>query len=261
MSGPSCDHAHHPPAAALPVIEFDRVDFTFDGPLVLENVSLTIQPREFVCLIGPNGGGKTTLLKLILGLLSATRGTLRVCGQTPVQARKRVGYMPQYAALDPHFPVTALDVVLMGRLGKGRWLGPFGRRDRGIAEDCLQRVDLHPLRHRSFSALSGGQRQRVLIARALACDPELLLLDEPTANVDPRAQDELYGLFRELNQRLTLILVSHDVGFVSQHVQRILCVNRSVVAHEASRVTGESIRELYGHDVHMVHHGHDHAHS
>ncbi|MFO0840339.1 MAG: ATP-binding cassette domain-containing protein [Phycisphaerae bacterium] len=257
-----CNHSGNTAnLTAEAAVEFDGVDFTYDGPPVIEGVTFSIRRREFVCLIGPNGGGKTTLLKLMLGLLQPGRGVVRMCGVSPSAARARIGYMPQHAALDPHFPVTALDVVLMGRLGRGRGFGPYSAADRRAAEDALRCVNLQGVRRRSFSALSGGQRQRVLIARALACEPELLLLDEPTANVDPRAQDELYGLFRALNERLTLILVSHDVGFVSQYVHRVLCVNRSVVAHDAARITGEAIRDIYGHDVHMVQHGQDHAHS
>ncbi len=248
-------------AAAEPVIELRGVTFTYAGPPAVENVNLTIRRCEFVGLVGPNGGGKSTLLKLALGLIQPDRGTVRLLGVPPAEARKRVGYMPQSALLDPRFPVTVMDVVLMGRLGRSRALGMHGRTDVQIAAQALEEVGLLDCRRRSFAALSGGQRQRVLIARALACEPEMLLLDEPTANLDMRVEEQLYELLRRLNERLTIVLVSHDVGFVSQFVTRVVCVNRTVQVHTTSQVTGEVISELYGHDVRMVHHGHPHGHS
>ena len=240
-----------------PVVEVEGVSFAFDTTPVLEDISLSIARGDFVCIVGPNGGGKTTLLRLVLGLLTPSRGRISVFGQSPTEARRRIGYMPQYAHLDPQFPVRVMDVVLMGRLDSWR-VGPFRRADRAIAERALEEVALADYAKRSFSALSGGQRQRALIARALACEPEILLLDEPTANLDPLVQDEMNDLLDSLNQRLTVILVSHDVGFVAQYVKTVICVNRDVEVHRAENVTGDSIRELYGHGVQMVHHHHDH---
>lgn len=163
--------------SADPAIEISGLSFGFDSLLVLEKVDLTIPKGDFVSMVGPNGGGKTTLLRLILGLLRPERGTVRVFGKPPAEARRLIGYMPQYAHLDPRFPVRVLDVALMGCLG--RHLGPFSRADRARAREALGEVGLADYAKRSFSALSGGQRQRVLIARALACEPRLLLLDEP----------------------------------------------------------------------------------
>lgn len=241
---------------AEPIIEIRDLSFAFGTTPVLEDVDLTIRRGDYVCMVGPNGGGKTTLLRLILGLLTPTRGTLRVFGTSPVEARRRIGYMPQHAQLDPQFPVRVRDVVLMGRLRNAR-LGPFGGDDRAKAAAALAEVGLSDYAKRPFSALSGGQRQRVLIARALACEPQLLLLDEPTANLDPLVQDEMNDLLRELNRRLTVILVSHDVGFVAQQVKTVVCVNRNVRVHGAEAITGDSIRALYGHDVQLVHHRHE----
>jgi zinc transport system ATP-binding protein len=244
--------------AAEPVIEIRDLSFAYPQTRVLENVDLSIVRGDFVCMVGPNGGGKTTLLRLILGLLTPTRGTVRVFGRSPVEARRRIGYMPQRAELDPQFPVRVLDVVLMGRLGNGR-LGPLGRAHKAKALEALAEVRLADCARRPFAALSGGQRQRVLIARALACDPELLLMDEPTANLDPLVQDEMHDLLHELNRRLTIVLVSHDVGFVTHHAKSVVCVNREVFVHTASAITGESIQALYGHAVQIVQHGHAHA--
>jgi len=249
-----------PGGSATPAVETRALSFGYDERLVLERVDLRIDAGDFVSIIGPNGGGKTTLLRLRLGLLAPNRGEIRVLGRSPEQARKRIGYMPQYVQLDASFPVTALDVVLMGRLRKAFPLGPFGRDDRGAAARALADVRVADLADRPFFALSGGQRQRVLIARALACDPEILLLDEPTASLDPRVQDELYDLLRELNQRMTVVLVSHDVGTVSRHVRTVVCVNRNVEVHPSSAIHGELARLLFhgAEGMQLVRHG-EHA--
>jgi zinc transport system ATP-binding protein len=240
-----------------PVIEFNGLSFSYPQTPVLQDVTFSIARGDYACVVGPNGGGKTTLLRLILGLLAPTRGSVRVFGRSPIEARRRIGYMPQHAQLDPQFPVRALDVVLMGRL-VGWSFGPFGRADKARALAALAEVQLADFARRPFAALSGGQRQRVLIARALACEPELLLLDEPTASLDPGVQDEMHELLHELNTRLTIVLVSHDVGFVTGHAKTVVCVNREVHVHCASSMTGDMIQTLYGQDVHMVQHGHTH---
>jgi zinc transport system ATP-binding protein len=239
---------------AEPVINIEDLTFSYDGTAVLENVKLQIEPRDFACLVGPNGGGKTTLLKLILGLLAPTRGQVTVFGGRPELARHRIGYMPQHVQVDPRFPVTVSDVVLMGRLGAAETFGPYRRAQRQAAGRAIDEVGLTDLRHRPFGALSGGQRQRALIARALATQPDLLLLDEPTANLDVAAEHGLYELLSRLNQRLTIVMVSHDLGFVSEFVKNVVCVKRRVVVHPTSKVTGEVIQELYGIGVRMVRH-------
>ncbi|MEA2040330.1 MAG: ABC transporter ATP-binding protein [Thermodesulfobacteriota bacterium] len=239
-----------------PVISIDNVSFSYNGSPVLEDVNLTVDERDFLCIVGPNAGGKTTLLKLILGLLKPARGTISVFGQPPQKARSQIGYMPQYASLDSLFPVNVFDVVLMGRLGNGRKLGFFGKTDRTAAEEALQEINLYKVRNRSFSSLSGGQRQRVLIARALVSKPELLLLDEPTSNIDTFMETELYEILSRLNQDITIALVTHDLGFVSRYVKSVACVNRRVIVHPTSEITGEMINEIYGSDMRMVRHDH-----
>jgi zinc transport system ATP-binding protein len=241
-----------------PVIMLRGVSFAYDGVPVLEDVSFSVAARESLCMVGPNGGGKTTLMKLILGLLRPQCGEIRVFGQPPEQARLRVGYMPQYVRHDPQFPVTVLDIVRMGRLGKrglGGLLGWYTAADRQAALEALRQVHLDGLARRPFEALSGGQRQRVLIARALCCQPDLLLLDEPTANVDSLVEARLFEVLRELNKRMTILMVSHDLGFVSNLVQRVICVNRRVVVHPTSEINGDVIHDTYGGDVRIVHHG------
>lgn len=240
-----------------PAIRFDNVDFSFGAAPVLEDVSFAISDREFAAIIGPNGGGKTTMLKLALGLLVPGRGSVRVYGRKPEDARRKTGYMPQHPRLDHQFPVTVLDVVLLSRLGNGWKLGAFGRSDRRAARDALSMVGLEDLWNRSFSALSSGQRQRVLVARALASSPDLLLLDEPTANLDPSVQDELYELLHRLNEELTVVVVSHDVSFVSKYVQKVVCVNRRAVLHPVSAIEENLVTMLYGGmEMRMVDHRH-----
>lgn len=238
-----------------PVIEFENVTFSYDGLPVLRDVSLMVEDRDFLAVVGPNAGGKTTILKLMLGLLKPRSGTVRVLGNSPESARKHMGYMPQYTSLDMMFPVNVLDVVLMGRLGENK-LGFFRKRDRDIARDSLQMVEMSGFDDRPFSDLSGGQRQRVLIARALASNPEILLLDEPTSNIDVAVETGLFEILHELNQSKTIVLVTHDLGFVSSFVKHVACVNRRVIVHPTSEITGELINDIYGTDVHMVRHDH-----
>jgi zinc transport system ATP-binding protein len=242
-----------------PVITMNDLSFAYDsGEAVVEGVSLLIAQGDFASLIGPNGGGKTTLLKLMLGLLTPVGGEVRVFGRPPVEARLRVGYMPQHARLDPQFPVSVLDVVLMGRLGRSVRIGPYGRTNRASAMAALKRVELDDLAARAFADLSGGQRQRTLIARALACEPDLLLLDEPALNLDVAAQSNLYELLHELNETMTIVIVSHDMAFVSRFVRTVVCVNRTVDTHLASDIAGETISEMYGRDMKIIVHDHRH---
>jgi len=238
------------------VVSFRDVDFSYNSVPVLEDVSFTIYDKSFISIVGPNAGGKTTLLKLMLGLLGPSRGTIEIFMLPPDRARALIGYMPQHVQFDPHFPVTVLDVVLMGRLGNGTRFGPYRKRDRAICLEALKKLEMYDAWKHPFGALSGGQRQRVLIARALATEPKLLLLDEPTSNVDMAVETELFELLNALSKTITVIVVSHDLGFVSQYVQRVVCVNRRVAVHPTAAITGEMISDLYGAAVRMVQHDH-----
>lgn len=254
-----------PAAPESPVIQCEQVSFSYGEIPILTDVSFTIQRLDAIALVGPNGGGKSTLLKLLLGLLTPQSGVIRVLGTTPHQARPRIGYMPQHLQYDPSFPVSVMDVVLMGRASSmGLWR--YTAEDRRIARETMAELAIDDLADRSFNRLSGGQRQRILIARALVCEPEILLLDEPTANVDPAAHLQFFEILKELTRRVTVLTVSHDLGFVSQVMGRVFCVNRQVKIHPTSELTGEVIREMYGGDVRMVRHdqccserGHFHA--
>ena len=244
-----------PPANGRPAISARNVTFSYGGPPVLEDATFDVEPGDFASIVGPNGGGKTTLLKLILGLLQPGRGELLVNGRPPAEARPTIGYMPQQANLDPKFPMSVLDIVLMGRLAPVMSLRPFfGRADRDLALEALQQLGLEEMRHHSLSELSGGQRQRVLIARALACNPDILLLDEPTAHLDIHLEDEFIETLKTLNRRMTVVMVSHDLGFVSSCVNRCICVNRHVHLHPTSALHDDLIKSMYGDRVRLIRH-------
>ncbi|MGV1098653.1 metal ABC transporter ATP-binding protein [Thiovibrio sp. JS02] len=236
-------------------VSIKNLFFAYNGVPVLENVTLDIPNGESLCIVGPNGGGKTTLIKLILGLIAPSRGEIEVLGVTPEKARLQVGYVPQYARFDPQFPVTVLDVVLMGRLDRLRCFS-YRKSDREAARAALDEMGLADLSGRLFAEISGGQRQRALIARALASTGKILLLDEPTANIDAASEKHLFEVLEKLNERLTVLLVTHDVGFASSFFKSIACVNRQVVIHPTSELTGELIRNMYGGDIRMIRHDH-----
>lgn len=240
-----------------PIIEIRNVDFSYNGDPVLQGVNLAIDSLEFASMVGPNGGGKTTLLRLILGLEKPRTGTVKVFGLPPDKMRHRIGYMPQSVHIDETFPVTALEVVLTGRLGAGRWFGRYKRSDRQLAAAALQEVGLSDQAKTRYASLSGGQKQRVLIARTLASSPELLLLDEPTANLDPQAESGFYKLLRSLNKKLTILMVSHDVGFVSSFVERVVCVNRRVTVHPTGEIPQTVAAAFFGPDKRIVLHDHE----
>ncbi len=235
------------------VVDVTELSFAYQTQPILSDVSFSIQRGESVCIVGPNGGGKTTLLKLLLGMLEPDSGSISILGGQPARMRSRIGYMPQHLSYDQAFPANVIDIVIMGRM---RPLGFYSKEDRKIAMNALDELGIAELHKRPFASLSGGQRQRVLIARALASRPELLLLDEPTANVDPASESQFYEILRDLAKRITILTVSHDLGFVSQVVDRVLCVNQQVKIHPTSEITGEIIQDIYGGDLKMIRHDH-----
>lgn len=237
------------------IIEFKDVSFSYEAIPVLRNASFTIMRNDSVSIVGPNGGGKTTILKLLLGILKPDTGEITILGKSPRKSRALIGYMPQYLQFDRMFPVSVLEVVLMSRLKKG-FFSFYSKNDKQVARNALKEMDIEDLGNRPFSDLSGGQQQRVLIARALACEPELLLLDEPTANVDHAVESQFQNILQTLIKKITVVTVSHDLGFVSKIVNRILCVNQYVKIHPASEVTGELMSEMYGGNIKIVRHDH-----
>jgi len=241
-----------------PVIEVSGLTFGYRSrPLwrpVLEDIDLRVEADDFLGVIGPNGGGKTTLLLLMLGLLRPQRGTVRVFGQRPHRVRDQIGYVPQNGRLDASVPASVLDVVLMGRLARSSWGTRFGRSHVQAAMAALRQTGTDQLADRTIGELSGGQRQRVLIARALAGNARVLLLDEPTAGVDSQMERGLTDLLHQLNRRMPIVMVSHDISFVSTHLKRVACLSRTLTCHQAGEVSEEIIAQMYEGSVRVIHH-------
>ena len=250
------------------IASLNNVSVRYGNVVALEHVDFRLSSLDFVSVIGPNGGGKTTFLKVLLGLLAPHEGTVRVLGKDPVQSRQAIGYVPQQVTIDKQFPISVWDVTLMGRLGMGRWSKKYSAEDREFVEDALRKVKLSDLRDRQIGKLSGGQQQRVLIARALVTNPQLLLLDEPTASVDSEIKQDIYELLVELNEKLTIVMVSHDIGVVSSYTKTIACLNRTLVYHDEKDITPEMLATTYQCPVDLIAHGvphrvlaaHQHAH-
>ncbi len=238
-----------------PAVSVTDVSFSYNRLPVLENINLTVRQGDFLGIIGPNGGGKTTLVKLILGLLRPQKGAIHVLGTDPVKARPRVAYVPQHAPEDREFPITVWEVALQGRLQASAWGYRYSREDRQRAADELRRVEMWDLRKRPIGSLSGGQRQRVFLARALCRDPEIIFLDEPTVGIDSLAQENIYDLLQLLNQQMTIVIVTHDIGVISQHVRSVACVNRTLIAHNEGLITAEMLEKTYNCPVDLIAHG------
>lgn len=228
-------------------IEVENLCFAYGDAEVLHNISFAIPRGSFTAVVGPNGGGKTTLLRLLLGELRPMFGSARVFGSDPRDARRRTGFVPQETVLDADFPITAGEAVQTG-LAARRVFGVYSRAEREAARAALARVGLADAFSAPYSSLSGGQRQRVAIARALVSDPDLLLLDEPTANVDHGTELALTDLFSELAREKTVVLVSHNLSIVAARATHILCVNRSTDMHVVGRDDAMTLEPIHGHD-------------
>lgn len=234
-----------------PLVRVDGVTFGYDHQAVLEDVSLDIGQRDYLAIIGPNGGGKTTLVKLILGLLAPWRGSVSMA----VSGRHAAGYVPQFASFDKNFPLRVDEVVAMGRLGIAGLGRGYSAADRTAVAGALERFGLTALAGTCVSELSGGQLQRTLIARALAGKPEILFLDEPLASIDSESREVVLGTLTELNERIPVVVVSHDVTLFGGAVKQIACVNRDLHYHASGELTSEMLEEVYGCPVELVAHG------
>ncbi len=230
---------------SAPPLLIDGLAVALGERTVLENASLRVEERDFIALIGPNGGGKTTLLRAILGLLPRRAGRIEIYGQPPELGRIQIGYLPQHFRFDPAYPITAFEVVLSGRLRPWRLFRSYSKEDRAAAAAALAEVELSALAQRRLDQLSGGQLQRVFIARALAAAPRILLLDEPAAHLDPHVSGSLYELLRRLNERMTIVMTTHDVGAVSSYVKTVGCVNGSLHYHGERQLTHEMLHAAY----------------
>ena len=214
---------------AQEVISIQHLWAGYDHESVLEDVNMSVRELDFIGLIGPNGGGKTTLLKVLLGLLPPTRGEIEVMGLPIKEGRRYIGYVPQTVAFDREFPISVWDVARMGRLARRRLLRRYSAEDNEVVAEALRQVDMLDLRDRPIGDLSGGQRQRVYIARALSTRPKILLLDEPTASVDPRLSTSIYELLRQLNEHVTIVMISHDMSAIASYVKTVGCLNREML--------------------------------
>lgn len=211
------------------IIEAARLNFSYQETPVLKDVNFVVEKGEFVGIIGPNGGGKTTLLKLILGFLKPTSGKLLVFGENPEEVTTKLAYVPQSMRFDRQFPISVFELVLTGCLSRLNALGQYGHAEKQAALRALEKVGLVEFKNAPFGTLSGGQAQRALIARALVSDPQLLLLDEPTASVDAQAEADIYALLQTLKGNMTILMVTHDLRAAIDQVEKVICVQGSVV--------------------------------
>ena len=239
-----------------PVIELEKISCILSGRPVLDEVDLKVREGDLYAVIGPNGGGKTTLLRVILGLLPVSSGKVRVFGSAPREARSRVGYVPQYRTFDFHYPVTVEDMVLSGRLSHiGGPVRRFSLEDREASRKALERTGILHLSSRPLSDLSGGEQQRAIIARALVGDPDLLILDEPMVYVDTPTEVQLFDMLEGLLARMTILLVTHDIGAISPHVTRVACLNGKIFTHDTNEISEEMLTAAYHCPVDLIAHG------
>lgn len=237
-----------------PIVEFRNVSFHYGSNPAVVDVTFDIFPDDFLAIVGPNGGGKTTILKLMLGMLRPDAGTITLFGKSTREARTRIGYVPQRTEFDGNFPITVEEIVLTGRLGSSRIGRRYSDADREAARRAMEELDLSRLAHREIGALSGGERQRTLVARALSCEPDMLVLDEPTSSVDSRIEKSFYELLQTLHKRIPIVLVSHDLGFVSAYVTRVACINRRLVVNPVGEMHAHDLEALYEGPVRMWSH-------
>lgn len=245
-------------------IEVNNVSFGYDGNSILEDITFSVTEGEYLGIIGPNGGGKTTLIKIILGLLKPSSGEVKIYGQNVNQYKEKsfIGYVPQRVsnAILHHFPATVEEIILSGRTARIGLLKPIAPEDKEAAWKAMSIADVTQYGNRRIDDLSGGERQRVFIARALAGDPKILILDEPSVGVDISAQEQFYAFIENLNQTfgLTIIFISHDIDVVAHEVKCLLCLNKNLVCHGVPKefIKEEYLQKLYGKKVKFILHGH-----
>ncbi len=243
----------------VPVIEVADLWLKRKGEVILEGINLKILPGDFYAIIGPNGGGKTTLLKVILGLIPPDRGIVRILGGSPYEKRHLLGYVPQLRTFDFHYPVSVREMVLSGLLGrKNGILKRFNAHDVVLADKALATMGISHLADRAIRDLSGGEQQRVVIARALVGDPQVLLLDEPTVFVDAPTETQFYDILGNLARTMTIVMVTHDIGVIVSHVTKVACLNRRLFTHDSQELTEDMIQGAYQCPVDIIAHGHPH---
>lgn len=234
-------------------VEIENVSVIFNKQSILQDINLSISLNDFLAIIGPNGGGKSTLLKIILGLINVDQGRISVFKNKPGNPNNPIGYLPQHVSFDPDFPINVFDTVLSGRYHG--LLKNYTDEDREKVFTALEEVGMTKMVDRQMSRLSGGQKQRVFIARAIVREPKLLLLDEPMASIDPEMQNSFYKLLSKLRERMAIVLVSHDVGAVSTHVDNIACLNQKLYYHGPVEESAEGLEEVYKCPIDIISHG------
>lgn len=236
-------------------IEIKDLYFSFASEIILDNINFTVNENDFIGIIGPNGGGKTTLLKIILGILKPQKGKITLLGIDSVKNRKEVAYVPQYNETDNQFPISVFDVVAMGLRENNKYFPWVNKKLLKNIKKAMDRTNISNLSTKKFGELSGGQKQRTLIARAIVSNPKILLLDEPTASVDMNVEMDIYELLKELNQQMTILLVSHDVGFISKYINKIACINKQLSCHDKNEISFDQINhEAYHGNFSMIQH-------
>ena len=226
----------------------DNVSFAYQKTVILNQVSFEIHEGQFIGIIGPNGGGKTTLLKLLMGFLKPISGTIRIFGKNSIDTtayKNRLSYVPQTIRYDREFPISVEEVVLSGLISHLPWYGKFRSRELNKAREALKLVGLEHLSHYAFGTLSGGQAQRVLIARALVSDPQILLLDEPTASVDNQAEADIYAILKELKGKMTILMVTHDLEAAVAVVDRVICMQKQAYSLQPKEICQHFALGLY----------------
>lgn len=232
------------------LLELKSVYAGYDNKIVLKNVNLTVKENDFVGIIGPNGGGKTTLLKVILGLIKPIEGQVTFSNIDD----KLIGYLPQINTIDKKFPIPVREVVLSGLMSRKKLFGRYRSEDKEKAKALMEQMGVLHLRNKNIGELSGGQLQRVFLCRAIISDPQILILDEPDTYVDSHFETELYGVLHQLNDHMAIIVVSHDVGTISSHVKTIACVNGSLCYHDSNIISQEQLK-TYNCPIDLITHG------
>lgn len=238
------------------IIDIDDVSFSYNNLLVLENISLKINKGEFIGIIGPNASGKSTLLKLILGLYKPDRGQIKVLNKSACDHTGDIGYVPQYHTFQRHFPFAAHDVVMTGHIKPKSYFTGYSKEEKQETNSILEILEIDNIAKQQISELSGGQLQRMLIARALVSKPKILILDEPTANIDIKMGKDIFALLKNYDENITIIIVSHDIAFISVYVDRVACLNKKLVCHTTDSIDGETIKKLYTSQIKMINHEH-----
>ncbi|MFY9639150.1 MAG: ABC transporter ATP-binding protein [Methanobacterium sp.] len=237
----------------LKAVEINHVSLKFNEQLILQDINFSIEEKDFIAIIGPNGGGKTTLLKVILGILTPDKGQVKVFGRKPNKAKDLMGYLPQRLDFDHDFPINVFETVLMGRYHG--LLKKYSTKDHDAVIEALKNVEMDKFKDRQISKLSGGQLQRVFIARAIVRDPKLLIMDEPMASIDPEMQRSFYELMSRLKDKMAIVLVSHDVGAVSSHVDKIACLNQKLYFHGPVEDSANGLEQVYHCPIELISHG------